>query len=41
VIAPDRSEGEILEIPEHERRDLEFVYVSEVTEALAVALEPR
>ena len=30
VIAPDRNEGEILEIPEHERRELEFVYVSEV-----------
>jgi ATP-dependent Lon protease len=41
IIAPDRNEGEILEIPAHERKDLEFVYVSEVTEALAVALEPR
>ncbi len=40
VIAPDRNEGEILEIPEHERKELEFVYVSEVGEALAVALEP-
>ena len=40
VIAPDRNEGEILEIPEHERKDLEFVYASEVTEALEVALEP-
>ncbi len=34
VIAPDRNEGEILEIPEHEREELEFVYVSEVMEAL-------
>ncbi|MDQ3103031.1 MAG: endopeptidase La [Actinomycetota bacterium] len=41
VIAPDRNEGEILEIPEHERRELDFVYVSKVDEALAVALEPR
>jgi ATP-dependent Lon protease len=40
VIAPDRNEGEILEIPEHERGELEFVYVSEVVEALEVALEP-
>ncbi len=34
-------EGEILEIPAHERAGLEFVYVSEVGEALAAALEPR
>ena len=27
IIAPDRNEGEILEIPEHERSGLEFVYV--------------
>ena len=27
VIAPARNEGEILEIPEHERSALEFVYV--------------
>ena len=40
VIAPDRNEGEILEIPEHERSDLEFVYVSEATQALEAALEP-
>ncbi len=41
VIAPDRNEGEILEIPEHERSELEFVYVSEVEQALEVALEKR
>jgi ATP-dependent Lon protease len=41
VIAPDRNEGEILEIPEHERKDLEFVYASEIEDALEVALEPR
>ncbi len=40
VIAPDRNEGEILEIPEHERRGLEFAYVTDVREALEVALEP-
>ncbi|HEX6984655.1 MAG TPA: S16 family serine protease, partial [Planctomycetaceae bacterium] len=40
VIAPARNEGEILEIPEHERGDLEFVYVSEAASALAAALEP-
>ncbi len=41
VIAPDRNEGEILEIPEHERAALEFVYVSEIAQALDVALEKR
>ncbi len=41
VIVPDRNEGEILEIPPHERRELEFVYISEATEALDVALEPK
>jgi ATP-dependent Lon protease len=40
VIVPDRNEGEILEIPEAERGDLEFVYVSEAAPALAAALEP-
>jgi len=38
VIVPARNEGEILEIPEHERGELEFVYVEEVGEALEVAL---
>ncbi len=41
VIAPDRNEGEVLEIPAHERAGLEFVYVSEIGPALAAALEPR
>ena len=41
VIAPDRNEGEILEIPEHEREGLEFVYVSEIEQALDAALEAR
>jgi ATP-dependent Lon protease len=41
VIVPSRNEGEILEIPKHERAGLEFVYVDRITEALEVALEPR
>ncbi len=39
VIVPALNEGEINEIPEHERGDLEFIYVEELAEALAVALE--
>ena len=39
VIVPKLSEGEIDEIPEHERGELEFVYVEELGQALAVALE--
>ena len=39
VIVPDRNEGEILEIPEHERSGLEFIYVDHVEKALAAALD--
>ncbi|MCB0875480.1 MAG: endopeptidase La [Solirubrobacterales bacterium] len=39
VIVPDRNEGEISEIPTEELGDLEFVYVNEVDDALAAALE--
>jgi ATP-dependent Lon protease len=39
VIVPARNEGEILEIPAHEREGLEFIYVEEIGEALAAALE--
>jgi ATP-dependent Lon protease len=39
VIVPSRNEGEVAEIPEHERADLEFVYVDGIDEALEVALE--
>jgi ATP-dependent Lon protease len=39
VIVPALNEGEINEIPENERGELEFVYVEELGEALAVALE--
>ncbi len=37
VIAPSRNEGEILEIPEHERSELEFVYADEIGDAVAAA----
>ena len=39
VIVPDRNEGEILEIPEHERSGLEFIYVDHVEQALAAAID--
>jgi ATP-dependent Lon protease len=39
VIVPDRNEGEILEIPEHERAGLEFIYVDHVDQALAAAID--
>ncbi len=39
VIVPDRNEGEILEIPEHERSALEFVYVDRIEQALAAAID--
>jgi ATP-dependent Lon protease len=38
VIVPDRNEGEILEIPEHERADLEFIYVDRIEKALEIAI---
>jgi len=38
VIVPDRNEGEILEIPEHERAELEFVYVDRIEQALETAI---
>jgi ATP-dependent Lon protease len=40
VILPDRNEGDVLEIPEHERAGLEFVYVDRIEAALDVALAP-
>jgi ATP-dependent Lon protease len=39
VIVPSRNEGEILEIPEHERAALEFVYVDSIDEALEAAMD--
>ena len=37
VIAPSRNEGEILEIPAHERAELEFHYADEIGDAIPVA----
>jgi ATP-dependent Lon protease len=38
VIVPERNEGDVGEIPEHELGDLEFAFVDEVSKALDVAL---
>jgi ATP-dependent Lon protease len=38
VIVPERNEGDVAEIPEHERRDLEFVHVDGIEKALEAAL---
>ncbi|MEX0972124.1 MAG: endopeptidase La [Solirubrobacterales bacterium] len=38
VIVPERNEGDVAEIPEHERSGLEFVYVDEVAAAIDAAL---
>ena len=38
VIVPERNEGDVEEIPEHERSELEFVYVDEVSKAIEAAL---
>jgi ATP-dependent Lon protease len=38
VILPARNEGDVEEIPEHERGELEFVYVEEVGDVLEAAL---
>jgi ATP-dependent Lon protease len=38
VIVPERSKGDVEEIPDHEREDLEYVYVSELGEVLECAL---
>ena len=38
VIVPSRNEGDIAEIPEHERGELEFVYAEEIGEVLEEAL---
>jgi ATP-dependent Lon protease len=39
VIVPDRNQGDVEEISEHERAGLEFVYVDEIGGVLAAALE--
>jgi ATP-dependent Lon protease len=38
VIVPERNEGDIAEIPEHERSSLGFVYVDDVSSAIDEAL---
>jgi ATP-dependent Lon protease len=38
VIVPERNEGDIAEIPEHELAGLEFVHVDEVSKAIEAAL---
>ncbi len=38
IIVPGRNEGDIAEIPEHERKGVKFVYVDRIDEALAAAL---
>jgi ATP-dependent Lon protease len=40
VIAPSLNQLDVDEIPEHLRRDLEFVFVDDVAEVLATALGP-
>jgi ATP-dependent Lon protease len=38
VIVPERNEGDVDEIPEHERGGLEFIYVERIGQALDAAL---
>ena len=38
MIVPERNEGDVAEIPEHERGGLEFVYVDSIEKALEAAL---
>ena len=38
VIVPERNEGDVEEIPERERNELEFVYVDKVSKAIEAAL---
>ena len=41
VILPSRNEGDVEEIPEYERADIEFRYAGKVSDALEIALEPK
>ena len=41
VIVPERNEGEVEEIPEHERKGLEYHYVSELDDVLEFAMNGR
>jgi ATP-dependent Lon protease len=38
VLVPARNEGDVAEIPEHQREGLEFVYGETIDDALAAAL---
>ncbi len=40
VIVPERNEGEITEIPEHELGELQFIYVESIEQALEAGLAP-
>ena len=37
VIVPDRNEGDVAEIPDHQREGLEFVFLDTIEDALAAA----
>jgi ATP-dependent Lon protease len=39
IIVPERNEGDVAEIPEHEREELEFVYANDVDQVLEAALD--
>jgi ATP-dependent Lon protease len=41
VIAPSRNEPDIDEIPEHLRKEIEFLFVDRIDKALKEALEER
>ena len=41
VILPGRNEGDVEEIPEHERAEIEFRYADKVGDALKIALEDK
>jgi ATP-dependent Lon protease len=41
VIVPARNEGDVAEIPEHQRKGLEFVYCETIDDALAAAIGAR
>ncbi len=41
VILPSRNEGDVDEIPEHERAGIKFTYADKVEDALTAALEAR
>jgi ATP-dependent Lon protease len=40
VIVPDRNEGDVEEISEQERHELEFIYADDIGDVLKTALEP-